>query len=74
MQNVMVRFETGQEERISQEYGPFPFVQLTYNWLRVGPDGADLAVFDRETQDWLPDAEPTVKYSDVVIYPQENHA
>jgi hypothetical protein len=74
MQNVMVRFETGQEDRISQEYGPFPFVQLTYNWLRVGPDGDDLAFFDFEEGDWLPNAEPAVKYSDVVIYPQENYA
>ena len=40
---VLVRFECGSEDRVSGQYGPFSFVQLTYNTLRAGPDSDDLA-------------------------------
>lgn len=84
--DVYVRFECGQEDRISKEYGPFPFAQLTYETLRVGPDGEHLAVWLDELQEWIPLPEnphymgntafagPKVWYSDVVIYAEAAHA
>ncbi len=39
---VWVRFEnshTGKDEI----YGPYNFIQVTYNWLRYGPEGLTLA-------------------------------
>lgn len=44
--NTYVRFEMGQEDRVGEDLGPFPFVQLTYEALRVGPEGDDLAFYD----------------------------
>ncbi len=67
MADVYVRFECGQEDRVGEELGPFPFVQLTYNELRFGPDGETLAVYDREADVWVPTSEVEM-YSDVVIY------
>jgi hypothetical protein len=40
--NICVRFEYGQEDRVSEEFGPFPFVQLTYTALRVGEEGDEV--------------------------------
>lgn len=68
---VYIRFETGQENRISQEYGPFPFVQMTYGSLRVGPDGEDFAYFNKVDEDWHlePRFGPTAPcWSDIIIY------
>lgn len=65
---VMIRFECGSEDRVSKEYGPFEFAQLTYNGLRVGPNGEDFAVYDREADVWLPESEPLTWYSDAVIW------
>lgn len=50
---VTIRFETGQEDRVSATYGPFDFAQMTYNTLRVGPDGDDFAYFDSTRQEWI---------------------
>jgi hypothetical protein len=31
-----------------EDHGPYEFAQITYNDLRVGPDGADtIAIFDK---------------------------
>lgn len=40
---IKVRFERGQQDKQSQEFGPFEFVQLTYEGLRIAPDGEWLA-------------------------------
>lgn len=42
---LMIRFECGQEDRVSSDYGPFEFVQLTYESLRIGPDGEQFATY-----------------------------
>ena len=44
-QRLMVRFLDAQNGKVSQNFGPYPFVQLTYELLRVGPNGDDLARF-----------------------------
>lgn len=36
-----VRFECGREDRMSKDYGPFEYVQLTYNVLRVAASNSD---------------------------------
>lgn len=71
---VMVRFEDGQHDAVSKEYGPYPFVQLTYESLRVGPDGDWLAVY--QLGKWHLDSQKSQEegylyFSDVVIYAQE---
>ena len=34
-------------------FGPFDWVEGTYNYLRVGPNGEHLAVFDESRGDWV---------------------
>lgn len=68
LENVMVRFECGKEDRWSREYGPFDFVQLTYMELRVGPDGDPFAYYRVGEGMWVLLGED-VMYSDVVIFP-----
>jgi hypothetical protein len=65
-----LRFEFGQEDHISPVYGPFPFVQLTYELLRVGPDGEELAYFEDANNCWRVRDSAEV-YTDVIIYDQE---
>lgn len=36
---VKIRFECGQEDRWSEEFGPFEYVQATYGELNASPDG-----------------------------------
>ena len=63
---VFVRFECGSEDRMSGEYGPFPFVQLTYNELRVGPDDDGFAYFGGADGFWRV-GDGKERWSDVVI-------
>ena len=74
MNQIMVRFECGREGRIGEPFGPFPFVQQTYSWLRPGPDGEfDLAVHGVDG-DWYIDhrfcrnEEDKLPWSDFVVY------
>ena len=74
MNQIMVRFECGREDRIGEPFGPFPFVQQTYSWLRPGPDGEfDLAVHGVDG-DWYIDhrfcrnEEDKLPWSDFVVY------
>ncbi len=36
---VFIRFECGSEDRIGRELGPYPWIQVTYDAIRVGEDG-----------------------------------
>ena len=77
---VKIRFERNQHDKWSQEFGPFEFApfefaQLTYDGLRVGPDGAWLANwidgFWRITNEEIKTVtaeELEQEWSDVVIY------
>ena len=38
-ESVFIQFEYGQEDRQSEEFGPYPFVQVTYDAVRVDPNG-----------------------------------
>ncbi|WP_262267007.1 MULTISPECIES: hypothetical protein [Microvirga] len=37
--STYIRFETGREDRFSENHGPFEFVQATNGTIRVGSDG-----------------------------------
>lgn len=55
MKNIYVRFETGMFDRISKEYGPFEFVQITYGTLRVStPDDVanEFAYYNEQDNEW----------------------
>lgn len=43
--NVTIRFENVHTDAITH-IGPYDFVQLTYDLLRVGPSGDELASFE----------------------------
>ncbi len=68
---IMVKFEhsryrsRGDADVEPRSFGPYPFVQLTYEGLRVGPDGDDLAFYDGGY--WRLVSDDT-RWSDVVIY------
>lgn len=49
---VYITFECGQEDRIFNA-GKFDFAQLTYNELRIGPDGDTLARYYSEDDEWI---------------------
>lgn len=50
MANMYVRFHTGRpgEEKESQVYGPYEYVEGTYSTLRISPNGDDLAFMNGE--------------------------
>ena len=44
----------GSDQQDSLVLGPFPeFIQLTYQYVRVGPDGDHIAAFDPERGVWV---------------------
>ena len=59
-----IQFVFGQENRESETFGPYDFVQLTYDALRVGPDGdRELATF----RDGIWTTDDNRIWSDVII-------
>lgn len=73
---TFIRLECGKEDRVSKEYGPFPFTQLTYDSLRVGPDGTHVADISRDGI-WLiggtifTDEDFAQTWTDVVIFDRQ---
>ena len=65
MTQLYVHFERGRHDTDGPTFGPFEFVQMTYNMLRI-TDGETLAYHDAETDEWsIGDLhEP---FSDVII-------
>lgn len=77
MNKIYFMFETGMEERESKEYGPFEWVQLTYGYLRIPPNGDHFACYNEEESEWriepdesnIGDADDKKQWwSDVIIY------
>lgn len=64
--NTFIRFEHIPEGRMSEDLGPVEWVQLTYDELRVSPDGESYAIYHDGY--WWPVNEPEVPYTDVVIW------
>ena len=80
MKNIYVKFECGMEDRESKEYGPFEWVQLTYRYIRIPPNGDHFAQYDDRASEWWIDPDESkigdpedVKqwWSDVIIYCKE---
>ena len=74
---VMIRFECGVEDRAGRDWGPFDYVQLTYDTLVVGPQDTPAAQYLHATTRthgrWImwkpgPFAADPDWYSDVLIY------
>lgn len=70
MNNQYVRFECGQEDRMTADLGPFYYAQFTYLSLEVATDEDNptvLAVFDVARGDWWC-AVDDAYYSDIVLW------
>lgn len=67
--NTYIRFDHIPEDRSSEPLGPFPFVQLTHELIRIGPDGEEIGHIDEDDM-WVVIGDPN-KYTDVVIYGEE---
>jgi predicted nucleic acid-binding protein len=67
---LTVTFEDLRAGRRSRAFGPYDFVQLTHDSLRVGEDGTILAALD-DQGDWQVldsrDDAAAMRWSDVVI-------
>lgn len=66
-----IRFERSKSDEVSEVYGPFDFVQLTYELLRVGPDGDEFAHY---SNGWWQVIADQSEWSDVIIYGEEQYA
>lgn len=49
---LKIRFEHVPQGKMSAEFGPFEFVQLTYESLRLSPNGAFFAEYDVNENHW----------------------
>ena len=70
MAQIYVRFECGREERMMEKgLGPFEFVQMTYDELRISPNGDPFAYFGKDG-DWhlVDETISNEPWSDFVIY------
>ena len=68
MSQTYIRFERIRDGITGPQFGPFAFVQLTYDELRIGPNGEPFARFDQKYVHWFlynGDEEP---YSDVIVW------
>ncbi len=54
MGKIGIRFECGHEDRMSENFGPYEFIQQTYTTLRIGPNGdEELARWDSDKGVWV---------------------
>ena len=65
---IKFRFENGRTDQWSEDFGPFEFVQLTYEDLRVGPDGESFATMNGNAEWTIDQDESGTVYSDVIIW------
>ena len=63
---MYIQFSYGQEERESVEYGPYTFVQMTYDYLRAGDDSFDLVIAFNRDGLWITADQQT--WSDFNVY------
>lgn len=66
-----IRGETGSEDRIGPDIGPFPeYIQMRYNELTVGPNGGSIGAYC-QGEGWSfykPFGDEQTFYSDIIIY------
>jgi hypothetical protein len=63
---VAIRIENVHTDQIRQ-LGTFDFVQLTYNYLRVGPDGDEIMTFDGDLGVWYSLSGDDTEWTDIII-------
>lgn len=65
MAKIFIRFEYGVEDKFSDTFGPFEYVQAIYNHLVASPDGETELAHFYEGFWWTPDCQ---QWSDYVIF------
>jgi hypothetical protein len=71
MNNLYVRFERGRDGIIGPTYGPYDFIQVTYDILRATtPDGTEAEIAYHGPDDWVlvDDEREDREFSDYIIY------
>jgi hypothetical protein len=69
-----VRFENRHTGQVSRDYGPYEWVEVAHDEIKVAPDGARLATAGYPTGDadvtlWTPVDHPSRHYTNIVIGP-----
>lgn len=64
---TFVLFENGPEDRIGEPLGPFEYVTVTYDTLRVPPDGEVIATYDGDI--WV--TEDGSNWTDYTVFAHE---
>jgi len=64
---IKVRFESPSRDEIGPTCGPFDWVQVTYELLRIAPDGDPFAVFTGKGWYLLGTEYAPVPWSDMII-------
>ena len=62
---VKVQLSCGSEDRMTEELGPFEFVEITYGDLWIGPDRKQQLAYIDEEGGWIHNGE---WYSDISIW------
>ena len=62
----MIRMDSVQRDE-SRELGPFDYVELTYEYLRVGPDGDFIGDYDFCLGFWTLNSDSS-EWSDITVY------
>lgn len=71
---VLVRFENGQEDLVSKDYGPYTYTQTTYTTIRAcsgGDEEVELAYWNAKEEGWMLNLSygDSHVYSDVIFFP-----
>ena len=69
MKSIYVQFVSLAEEKESEEFGPYKFVQVTYETIR-DPEGEEIAFLDCDGY-WVEHGEPGQQWSDISIFTKE---
>jgi hypothetical protein len=65
-----VKFENPRFSNAVKIMGPYPYVTLSYESLRVGPHGDPIAIYEVDDDFWRVDGD-SERYTDVTIYMEE---
>lgn len=70
--NTYVRFECGRDGIVGPRFGPYDFVQITYNVIRASLNGEETELAEYDDGDWmlLPYMGVESIFSDVIVWGQ----
>lgn len=74
MRGTYIRFERSRDDIIGPTYGPYEFVQITYDYVRAWQDGVETELAHYNGGDWhLMDKErDETVFSDFIVYGLEH--